>query len=396
MQSLNVLVVEDNPEWLEKLKYMYMGLFQGIPISPIETALNKKDALAKLQSRNWDIVSLDINLHGDKTPVGDMTALEDNLAGQDVIQMIAQRKLSRFVIIITSIASDQQIMGLIFDEAGLLQKKLLSLNNELESLFPNRSKYFLKINALDVNHNIISFKERFKNDGTLDLILEACGFLNKLERISKNIWRIVFNGKTLDVKDNKAIHYLAKLFENPGRPISLRELIAPGIQLKGETEGEYNEPPVGSGIKLAELTKDEKESLEGAMSGYRILVERSKSCSENERKELEEEINKAEICLCEVYDFTEDNIDTLRKELKMPEWFIRKHSSQMLDPNKKPRDAVRNAIIRFREDLPESFEDFSQHLDHADVRSSLNYRQGTYIYLPSEYVKWHLCIDYKT
>lgn len=411
VRTMQILIVEDNPDWLRALEEMYNAVFQIIPIK-IDVSSNKEEALCKLAIRNWDIVSLDINLHGDKKPIADKSALHANLVGQDVLHMIAEDKLSRFVVVITSIASDEEILGLQFDGDGLLEEELMSLQDELERLFPRRSKYFWKNHKRDINKNIANIKKRIMMEENMDLILEACGIVNKFERVSKDVWRIVFNGKTLEVKNQKVLYALAKLLDKSGCSLSLRELSPnesfskkrsqdkpskvdsddiDNIAYSQNNDGDAYEDYGGSGMMFSQLSKDERDSLQGVIKGYTDLAERiSSTFLEEKRTELKEKIRKTECILQNMYHFTDANIDQLRKKLRISKWLAGKLSSQNIDINKNPRDAIGKAIERFRETLPKAFEEFSLHIARTNQGGSLAYSKGFYKYIPYPPVTWQV------
>lgn len=61
MRKLKILIVDDNPHFVNALKFMLIDSFND-QIDNIITAVNGTDALKKLESNTIDIVFMDINM----------------------------------------------------------------------------------------------------------------------------------------------------------------------------------------------------------------------------------------------------------------------------------------------------------------------------------------------
>ncbi len=408
VRMLQALIVEDDPNWLEALERMYNSVFQGIPLR-IESCSDKDTAEAKLSERRWDIVSLDINLHGDKKPVAGKSELMANLVGQDVIHQIAEEDAAKFVIVVSGIESDREILGMTFVGDRVLEEKLMSLEDELRALFPKHWIYLRKNPERDISRNIDIFKKRLGSEVNMNLILEAVGLVNRLEQVSENDWRIKFNGRSGSFGHKPGLCALVKLLENPRKMIGLSELdpdITPksksatgsskvesrdndNLAYQDSTEIAF-EDYGGSGISFPQLKRDEKEYIKGVIECYINLVRQARhDLSDEERDKVVSDITVTEELLKDA-GFGPKNISSLRREQDLPEWLVDKLASKNIDVNRMPRDRLYTQLRRIRKDLVgKNFEEFASHIARIEDGGSLWYRKGFYQYMPKYRVKWN-------
>lgn len=193
--SYRILVVEDNPEWSKALCGMYKELYGVYP----NTALSMTEAKEMLISGGpWDIVSLDLNLRGENSEDG-IGNPGGYLVGKDVLLSIDRYKSARFVMCCTGIHSDSEIKGYIKeDQTGLIRKTMVTIPNQLETLFPGRNAYLNKNDVLEIEDNISDFKKVLSE--LREKIDIACGRIGILELDKKaNVLRVNYKGKLASI-----------------------------------------------------------------------------------------------------------------------------------------------------------------------------------------------------
>jgi CheY-like chemotaxis protein len=142
--AVRVLVVEDNHEWNEALKGMYRRILA--PMNPIvQGTRSGVEALERLESEQFDIVSLDINLT-EVHPVGTDGAPNAEVPGfdgTDVLEKVQARRSARIVVVVTGVPANAKLAFVVGDRDKRI--RLQTTPNEfLRTQFAGKSYYFVK------------------------------------------------------------------------------------------------------------------------------------------------------------------------------------------------------------------------------------------------------------
>ena len=113
-EPIEILIVEDEPEWLKGLEAIYRQIFRDNV--NVTVALNRQTALEALKRveerrRPLDVLSLDINLRHGESGVG-----KPPPSGLPVLRKAGQRTLARVAILVTAIARDYELRVAIPDD----------------------------------------------------------------------------------------------------------------------------------------------------------------------------------------------------------------------------------------------------------------------------------------
>ncbi len=291
-----ILIVEDNPAWSKALWDMYRDLFKTHP----NTASSKKEAVEMLKTEDaWDIVSIDLNLVGDKS-LDNYTDPTDYLVGQDILHLIYKSKSSKFVVCCTGIQRDKQIMGILKeDKTGLIRRTLVDLPGQLNNLFSRRNIFLHKNDILEIDDNIIDFKEIISREKeTIDIACGRIGILN-LDETSKCL-HISYWGEKATItfpQGMEMAHYIAFILAHPfskyKKMITSRELIRLKyeyvIPFSGQETTEYeNEEEFNKG-----RFGEEKIFYEEKPEWLKIIEGKSKKQFQEFKEEVEEKIEVA-------------------------------------------------------------------------------------------------------
>ena len=160
-QKIRVLVVEDDANWNDALCRMYEEILS--PVSPVvESANSGPAAIRMIRSREFDLISCDINL-GSTHPVVD--GLPDRKVegadGRKVLREVSEKQACNGVVVITGIDHDETI-SMVVPEKGELKRLKMNLDVYIDELFPDKSLCLKKdpdSTISNIQESIIIFKE---------------------------------------------------------------------------------------------------------------------------------------------------------------------------------------------------------------------------------------------
>jgi CheY-like chemotaxis protein len=299
MKEIRVLVVEDDPDWNEKLVEMYRNLLRGLqrwlqakgkpPVRfSVEQTRKGRDAVDMLRQGNmpYDLLSLDINL-GSTHPQSAGGAFDRSYSGVDGRDLIdlAKKVGCRGLIVITGFAYDDTVFRLYeFDEgnrrrtdqeiAENVRRERVKLSSEIARQWGERHRFFTKDDNIDLTIETVS------QELTPEVIEHLCRPTNRFARNPNNpaVWDIVFDDKTLTVADRAGMHFLAQLLREPDRKFSGAhlEMIDPKL-LQGGTSNPSSEEDDVTPESLARELEDEIKKLQAVARAIQDKVEGGKA-----------------------------------------------------------------------------------------------------------------------
>ena len=256
MKEIRMLVVEDDPEWNEKLAEMYRRLLQDLqrwlqakgkpPVRfSVERTRKGREAVDMLRQSSppYDLLSLDINL-GSTYPTADSGEFDRSYSGVDGRDLIdlAKKVGCRGLIVITGFAYDDTVFRLYEFDVGNrrrtnqeiteeVRRERVKLSSEIARQWGERHRFFTKDDNIDLTIGTVS------QELTPEVIERLCRPTNKFARNPHNpaVWDIVFEGKILTLADRSGMHFLAQLLREPHRKFTGvdLEMIDPKL-LQGE------------------------------------------------------------------------------------------------------------------------------------------------------------------
>lgn len=126
--DVQILVVEDEPDWSEALAKMYKSIFRSVARPVVMVASEGATARTLLQKRRYDLLSCDINLSSSASRRGDVD-------GRAVLRFAAENRKAGAVIVPTGAAFDAELQLAIPDKTEIQRVRLTSY---LQELFPKR------------------------------------------------------------------------------------------------------------------------------------------------------------------------------------------------------------------------------------------------------------------
>ena len=166
-ETLRVLVVEDNRGWNVALQDLYREL---LPDATVQGTRSGEEALQRLKSEHFDLLSVDVNL-GETHPTGPDGGLDYSVPGYDgldVLEKAAEWKACTGVLLVTGIQHDEQLHFIVRNE-GKRHAATMTPMTYLDQHFPGRNALLLKNAELDVQASIGVFRTALSSQGLRSL-----------------------------------------------------------------------------------------------------------------------------------------------------------------------------------------------------------------------------------
>jgi CheY-like chemotaxis protein len=146
MSLFKILVVDDQEPYRLALKLMYEGILGkgACMVDPVGNATEAKD---RLKSREFDLLSLDINLGEDPSVREDDDRYKRDANGLDVLRYAANHRLVKGVIIFTAAQHDEQLQWVV--GKGKLAEVLMHLREIAADAFPDRNAFADKLQYVE-------------------------------------------------------------------------------------------------------------------------------------------------------------------------------------------------------------------------------------------------------
>lgn len=361
--QFRVLVVEDDPNWNNALCDMYKDILAEL--SPfVLPVMSGKEALALIESgEKFNLLSLDINLGKThpKTPEGWPDLTKEGAEGRPVLRRAIEKKACKAVVVITQLPEDKTLNLVIPDENERRIAKM-TLPAYLNELFPGRSLYLSKSREIPIEENINIIKEQL----TLNRLLDFCKALNKFYKEGQ-YWCIRFEGKTIQLKDNLGLRYIAYLLNHQSEEVHCTELIS--VVHKSNTQ---------SRLVYRQMSKDQIAENGLKVSGLgdagEIIDTKAKAEYKSRLREIEKELEEVkkfnDLARIEVL---EREKEFLSRELSRA-YGLRGQVRKAGDPNKRARQAVSHAIHRTLKIIRKHHQELWNHLkDTLHIGNFCNY-----------------------
>jgi DNA-binding response OmpR family regulator len=206
--AFSVLVVEDEPEWMEALCEMYEGLLD----KPDEVLLAStvRTARQNLERKDIDLLSLDINVsRTDKTEGDGRTLIREASRGEKAVGGL---------VVITQFERDEEL-DVIMPEKEV-PKARMELGMMLDEFFRGRYKYVPKPAEMSPQESVRVIRDRLSQRALLSL----CNAENVFRKEGQG-WFVRYDGKSTQLKESinfKRIHYL---LQRPNEKVSSKELV---------------------------------------------------------------------------------------------------------------------------------------------------------------------------
>lgn len=179
-QTIQLLIIEDSPEWAIKLLKMYEEVFQETDIKLemyLEISGNK--ALERLNRESFDLISLDINLSNNH-PLTQNNQIDLEIRGadgRDILLYAHENKSCKGVIVITGLQQDENLDVVIPDEEEREEVRM-ELDLFLEELFPGRRNLYLhKLLHRSPEYCIKSYQKKLTYEKLLKLVDDPSSLL---------------------------------------------------------------------------------------------------------------------------------------------------------------------------------------------------------------------------
>lgn len=203
MRRMEILLIEDEPQWISLLTRMYEEVFEEYQPN-ITVAKTLNEAHKFIQKGPWDVASVDLNLGG-------------CFLGEDALRHLAEQDRALYVLCISGIVNDDN-----GDESRPLAMSIVPLLNEIFG--SGRSTFIPKLPALEEKELFELLKaviEQRKDD--IELATGRRGLIRVLP--SRRMWSICYRSQEAFIMQGKPI---SKKSEEKQRPDT--KLGMPGVE----------------------------------------------------------------------------------------------------------------------------------------------------------------------
>ena len=377
MNSIRILVAEDDPDWRDAIAEMLESACREfIPDvdADVERVMNVQDALARLKAQDFDLLAVDMDF-GNAYP--GMNSGGRATDGREIVKKAAGH--CRELIVVTGIAYADE-----FSFTDGREHVVLTLNLFLERFFPGHHIYYPKVplgpetrQSPEGKHDWIGkVLAGLRDDPLLKYRLQRlAGVKGNAFCLQEGIWLIRYAGKEIRLPDSVGLGHLCRLLNQPGEDIHCAALAAAGSSPAPDGDA-------GTG---------RDDALEDQFVPE-VFEETSQTALRNLRKragELAEDIREKR----SVGQDTEEEIaelEAVQKELE--HWQASQRAASrisaggrvMRDPHKRSRQAVSKAIRTSIKQIAEQHPELGQHLTSA-------VNTGTHpVYRPSTPIEWQV------
>jgi DNA-binding response OmpR family regulator len=356
--AFSVLVVEDEPAWMEALCEMYEDLLsesdEVLPASTVRTArqfLKRKDV---------DLLSLDINVSGtDKTEGDGRTLIREASRGEKAVGGL---------VVITQFERDKKLDVIMPEEE--IPKARMKLGMMLDEFFRGRYKYVSKPSEMSPQESVEVIQEGLSRRGLLSLCKARNVFREKEQG-----WFVRYNGESTQLKDSidfKRIHYL---LHRPDKEISSKDLVDKFLNPDPDSLDDRRRD-----MSSEQLAEEEGLSETGGFRGENTLDDRAIREYKERLQEIKDQLEFAR------GTGNEDRVAKLReeKEMILDELGWSGAGDREKDSLDKHRKTVQKSISRGIDKISELHEALGKHLEES---ISTGYFCS---YEPSEPMDWRL------
>ena len=355
--AFSVLVVEDDPAWMEALCEMYERLLldksaEVLPASTVKTARHF------LEKKSIDLLSLDLNVSGTDKMEGD---------GRTLIREASNGEMSvGGLVVITRFAHDEELDVLMPKEE--VPKARMELGLLLHEYFGDRYHHVPKQPDLSVDDNVQIIEEGLSPGSLLTL----CNARNVFRKESQG-WFVRYDGKIARLNESINFKRIQYLLQHPNKEISSTTLVNAFRKPDPDSLDDLR-----SDMSIDQLWKEENLREVVDYQGEDSLDEQAiQECIDRLQKiEDKIEIHRSTSNEKEISDLTEE------KEMILKELGYSGVGKKIKSSLEKHRKRVEKSIKRAINDILNVHSDLGKHL-YDSIKT------GKYChYKPSEAVDW--------
>ena len=354
----SVLVVEDDPEWMDALCNMYENLLgdrdEVLPASTVRTARRI------LTSRDIDLLSLDLNVSGTDATEGDgRTLLKDASEGDMSVGGL---------IVITKFERDKEL-SMIMPEKEIPVARM-TLGMTLDELFRGRYKYVSKPSGMPPKKSVQGIQKKLSRRGLLSL----CNARNVFREEGKE-WFVRYEGKSARLKDSINFKRIYYLLQRPNEEVLSKDLVDEFLKPDPDSLDDRRRD-----MSSEQLAEEEGLTERGGYRGENTLDDQAIREYQERIDEIEDQIDIA------LSTGNEERVAELieEKEMLRDELGYSGTGDREKDSLDKHRKTVQKSISRGVDKISEAHEVLGTHLEESiDTGFFCSYE-------PEEPVEWSL------